>query len=284
MFVFYWGTRRTEKKQGLVAEFCPLCRDISAFRILRVGLASHVYAIPFGQGRLAGHVIECTACGLRLTADPLKYALFAVESKVAPIPLGELERLTYPTVRQVYAPRLALETQIRRTASVLTPEQRAQLLLEPFRLLNPRVEARYSTSLKFDRYSSLGCVGTLLFTFLLLSVAGTLLEPRATYLIVASLVFFGLGVAYTLGQLACAAGRFLHTEVVRALARSLDPLEPTPDELQGCLAKCKAASMKIGQKLKLPVLWAELERHAAGLVVADTAATRQPSDLRLGDY
>ncbi len=233
---------------------------------------------------MAGHEIECVQCGLRLTTDPLKYAMFAAESKVAPIPLDELERLTYPRLREVHAPRLALEAQIRRTASVLTPEQRAQLLLEPFRLLNPRVEARYATGLKLDRYSGLGCAGTLLFTFLALSVAGTLFEPRQTQMIVASLSFFALGVAYTLTQMGLGAGRFLRAEIVRVLARSLDPLEPTEDELQGCLAKCKTVGMKIGQKLRLPVLWAELERRAAGLAMPEDAAMSKQSDRQLGNY
>ena len=42
MFIV-WGTKRTERKQGLVADFCPICREVRAFQLIRVGLASLVH-------------------------------------------------------------------------------------------------------------------------------------------------------------------------------------------------------------------------------------------------
>ncbi len=265
MFIF-WGTKRTEKKQGLVAEFCPIDHGIRAFRLLRMGLASHIYYLSFGQGKLVGHVIECTDCGLRLATDPLKYALFAAESKEAPIGLSELERLTFPRVREVYAARLAQEAQIQRTAHVLNPDERLQRMLEPFRLLNPGVETRYATSSTLDKQSGLGCAGTLLLTLAALAIAFTQFEPRRDQIAGFAVLLGALGTLYTLIQMGLGPGRFVRTQVMPTLARALDPLEPTQTELQACLDKCRTAGMKIGKKVKLAPLWAELEHRTARLV------------------
>ena len=266
--LIFWGTKRTTRKQGLVADFCPLCREVRAFRLLRLGLASHIYFISFGQGKLTGHVIECTDCGLRLNTDPLKYAMFAAESKEAPIGLDELERLTFPTLRERYAPRLALEAQVQRTASLLGAEQRRTFLLEPLTLLSPGVEARYASSSTLDKPSGLGCFGTLLAGLALLILAFCVPETWKDGLALTAVVALALGTVYTLVQMALAPGRYLRTRTVPLLARALDPLEPTQQELQDCLARCATAGMKIGKKVKLPTLWAALEHRAARLVTA----------------
>ena len=61
MFVV-WGTKIKRKKVGRVADFCPMCRGLSVFELRRVGEASHVYYISFGQGTLLGYDITCETC------------------------------------------------------------------------------------------------------------------------------------------------------------------------------------------------------------------------------
>lgn len=72
MFIF-WGTRKTIRKAGYVADFCPICRDVKMFQLIRVGMASHVYGLSFGKGKLAGHDRKCVDSGMELQADPAKY-------------------------------------------------------------------------------------------------------------------------------------------------------------------------------------------------------------------
>src|SRR5258706_9118781 len=42
MFII-WGKKRVTKSLGYVADFCPLCRDVRTFELVRVGLAGHIY-------------------------------------------------------------------------------------------------------------------------------------------------------------------------------------------------------------------------------------------------
>jgi hypothetical protein len=261
MFIV-WGTKRVEKKQGLVADFCPICRDVRSFELRRVGLAQHVYYISFGEGKLAGHIIQCTECGVRLTTNAMRYA--SVEKPRLTTDTETLLHKTFPNLRDVYAQRLAIEAQCRRSPATLTQEQRASLLIEPFQLLNPQVEAR-TRDTRFDRQSSFGCLGTMIFGLVLLAIAVALREPFQEKVLLTAGILFGLGTIYTLVQLGLGPGRFVRTQIVPALARSLDPIEPTQDELQNCLQKCRTAGMKIGKKLRLPHLWTELQRRAANI-------------------
>src|SRR5258706_11462307 len=99
MFIV-WGTKRTERKQGLVADFCPICRDLRAFQLIRIGLASHVYYVAFGEGKLAGFLIQCQECRVSLKADPTTYA---TTEKRRVTDLEVLIQETFPKLRAVLA-------------------------------------------------------------------------------------------------------------------------------------------------------------------------------------
>ena len=142
MFII-WGKKRIERKQGMVADFCPICREVRAFTLIRVGLAGHIYYVSFGQGKLAGFIICCDTCGVVLRAEPTR---FATAEKDPRIELETLIRQTFPRLRETYADRLALEQRIKRTRSALTAEQYKEFLMEPFALLNPVVEQRFAKS------------------------------------------------------------------------------------------------------------------------------------------
>src|SRR2546423_702000 len=158
MFIV-WGTKRIERKKGTVADLCPTCREIRSFQLVRVGLASHVYYLSFGEGKLAGYIIRCDACGVMLNVDPTRYASTAKDSHSG---VEVLVRDTFPNFREVCAERLELEERIKRTPGSFSPEERNSLLMEPFTLLNPMVEQRFANSTEMDRKSGLGCIGTLL--------------------------------------------------------------------------------------------------------------------------
>ena len=100
--------------------FCPICREVRAFQLIRVGLASHVYYVSFGEGKLAGHVIRCHECGVRLKADHARYAT----TEKNPGHLEVLVRNTFPKLREVCAARLEMETRIRQTPFSLSADER----------------------------------------------------------------------------------------------------------------------------------------------------------------
>lgn len=260
MFIV-WGTKRTIRKHGYVADFCPLCREVRAFELLRIGLASHIYYISFGQGRLAGHLLRCRECRYEIAGDPRDYA--SIGDREAEKDVEQLLALTHPQLRQNLANRLATEARLRSSPASLTPEMREALLLESFQLVNPEVEMRYKQETQLDKPAGLGCFGTIILSPLLFYGASLLPMPTQEQALLGAAIFCGLGIVYTFVQIGLAPRRWLRARIVPLLARALEPLRPTREELQFCLERCEIAGLKIGRKLKLPALWAELERRGA---------------------
>ncbi len=94
-----------------------------------------------------------------LSTDPTRYARPQKDSGNG---LEGLIRDTFPNVYEVYAARLELEKQVRRSRSALSGEEYKRFLMEPFALLNPQVEERFAKSTEMDKQSSFGCLGTIL--------------------------------------------------------------------------------------------------------------------------
>ena len=260
MFIV-WGKKRVERKQGMVADFCPICREVRAFTLIRVGLAGHIYYVSFGQGKLAGHIIRCDTCGVALRADPTR---FATAEKDPRIDLETLIRQTFPRLRETYAERLALEQRIKRTRSALTAEQHKEFLMEPFALLNPVVEQRFAKSTQMDKQSGIGCLGTML-------VGGGLFFGSMAFhgttqdrILICAAILFGIGTIYTFVQLHFGPKRFFRAHVLPSLVKSLKPLEPTREDLAACLERCQTLGLKIGKVAKLDEVWQPLERQMAG--------------------
>jgi hypothetical protein len=193
MFIV-WGTKRVERKQGFVADFCPVCRTIRPFQLTRVNMVGHVYYISFGQGDLDGYFIECADCGLQLNVDPAQYA--GTEQRRVTDTEALVNR-TFPKLRAVHAERLQLEEQLRKSPTTLSPEQRAELLMEPFGLLNPIVEAHCGEDTHFDKQSGLGCAGTLVLATALFLRATTGTGPTQEVLLWIAGIVFVIGSIYT---------------------------------------------------------------------------------------
>jgi hypothetical protein len=259
--IFVWGTKRVERTQGLVADFCPICREFRAFQLIRVGLASHVYYVAFGEGKLAGFIIRCCECGVDLSVQPTRYV--SVE-KNPHAELTTLIRVTFPKLHETYEARLELESQIKRTRSTLSGDQYQQFLMEPFTLLNPQVEARFARSSEMDKPASLGCLGTVLLVGLLFFGSLRFRGPTQDKILLATLIIGILGIVYTFVQMHLAPARFFRARILPPLIKSLQPLEPTRDELSGCIERCKTLGLKIGKIAKMEEIWPRLERRILG--------------------
>lgn len=195
MFII-WGTKQKERRIGFVADFCPICRSIQPFELLRVGLARHVYYITFGSGKLVGHLGRCQSCRCAKSVNATRFTQPAKDT-------GFLDRLieqTFPTIRAFYAERLALEEQILRSPSSLSEEQRATLLLEPFQYLADEVEKYCTSDTRFDKQSALGCLGTIAAVVFLFIVGCVISEgnPLPDWVAMTMLVIFVIGTIYTL--------------------------------------------------------------------------------------
>lgn len=105
-----WGKKRTVRRVGSVADFCPSCRGVQRFRVSRIGLVSHVYYLSLGAGDLVGHIAECQVCGYIKETEP---TIYREMRRNATEDLAELVRATYPDLPDVYEERLRLEQKLR---------------------------------------------------------------------------------------------------------------------------------------------------------------------------
>jgi hypothetical protein len=256
-----WGQKRVERSRGNVADFCPICREVRAFQLIRVGLASHVYYISFGEGKLAGHIIRCSDCGVALSVDPTRYATTEKDSRVS---LEALARDTFPNLREANAARLELETRIKQSRLALSGDEYRHCLMEPFALLNPQVERRFANSTELDRPAGLGCLGTVLIGAALFFGSMAVRGPMQDKILVAALVAVVIGTIYTFVQMHLGPGRFFRAKILPSLVRALKPLRPTRDDVAECVQHCKTLGLKIGKVAKVDEVWARLERSIAG--------------------
>jgi hypothetical protein len=250
MFIIH-GTKRVEKKLGRVADFCPICRDLRPFDLTSVHMVSHLYFIPLGSGKLAGHFIKCRNCGVQLGAEGGKYAT-AERRRVDD--LEDLIHRTNPGLRAERADRLALEAEIRKGAR-LPAERREALLMEPFVVLNPLVEMRFANSSSFDRQSGIGCLGTVLVAVTLFIASFQFKGPKQDRVLLIAGILSGLGILYTFVQLHLGPSRYSHRVVGKSLLRALAPLEPSKEEIAMCLDRSRMLGFKIGKVLKSAKVW-----------------------------
>lgn len=249
---FVWGKKHVTRKMGFVADFCPLCRKVSSFQLDRVGLAGHVYYVSFGKGELVGYTRKCMHCKTILNGNP---DLYREVSKKLLAP-GELQRLTFPNLHTQYAERLTLEQTIIHSPASLPGDTRRALLKEPFILLNPIVEKRFSST-QIDMQTGL----TLLAVFVLvpfLSSLATKFAPTHVDEILLGLLLVGVGAVAAQGFLQ--TGRYFDKKIFPVLAPALKPLRPTTEEIASVIAELKKAELKFGKKLKQSDILEHLKR------------------------
>ncbi len=137
-----WGTKLVYRKLGYVADFCQICISARPFVLERIGAAKHIVNISVGQGALVDHQRLCLHCGTAFRADPQQYAAVAKHlDTIEPLMLE-----TFPSLALSHAARLALEQQVLTDPGAIAPATRAQLLLEPFTLLSPRVVKQFDSA------------------------------------------------------------------------------------------------------------------------------------------
>jgi hypothetical protein len=251
MFIV-WGKKVVYRKLGHVADFCPICREVRAFEVRRVGVAGHVYYISFGDGELAGHDRTCRSCGIILKADLGSYA------SLSPTDAGPLEALigqTFPNLREAAGDRLAIEEQVQQSPDSFSPDERRALLREPFLLLSPKVDQRFA-AVHIDKE-----IGLALAAVLGLCILGPLLaaQLRSGAGFDAFLIALALGAVLVVWMGVGAGRRYLARQVIPALATALRPLRPQEQELQQVLGELKSHKLKIGRKLRLADLQAQLK-------------------------
>lgn len=255
-----WGKKRVEKRLGHAADFCPICREITPFQIVRVGVSSHVYFIPLGEGNVLGHIGECSRCKTKIPVNPTKYKAFFFA------PGTDIEKLiaeSYPNLRLDHAERFEIEKKIKEH-HIFSPAEREVLLMEPFRYLDGRVAERYANT-SFDKESGLGCLLTVLLSFIFGCLFAGILPSGSVQEIsfISGGLIFCVGLVYTVVQLMIAPGRFVKREIVPILAKALLPLNPKQNEVTQCVNQLKAARSRLGKKITDQLLWEQIQKERA---------------------
>ena len=131
IFLLLWGERPVETPVGFAADFCGVCRKITIFCVNSVRKMPHFWFIPVGKGRSLGHSQTCQSCRSPADCEPTRFSQLNREYD------ADLERLitvTFPTIREFYAERLALEACIAADPDTLEPGVRHKLMMEPFHM------------------------------------------------------------------------------------------------------------------------------------------------------
>lgn len=243
MFIV-WGRKIKRRMLGYVADFCPMCREERAFKLHRVGSASHIYYISFGEGRLVGYERTCCECGTSFSANAASYASTAK----AIAPLEELKRTTFPNLDAAVRERLKLEERVK--SQSLSQSERDAQIKAPFLFLSPKVESRFAST-HIDIGVGLALVGAMGLLILAPTVGKLILPDAPGEIFAISLV---LGMALVVWQVIASKSRFIGREILPVLAKSLAPLKPTEQEIERVLGELKQLKKKIAATLRATVV------------------------------
>lgn len=241
MFIV-WGKSIKRRKQGFVADYCAVCRDLRTFQVDRIGSASHVYYISFGQGELVGYERVCGVCSTPVEADPHRYPDMAKTSRPATDLLSE----TFPNYYSVYREVIERDKKLRDTPSLLTPEERRTRMREPFMLVAPIAQQKLART-QVDWRVLLAILSFVPIFSVAGAIAGLLKRPDhepSESLIIAGLITW---LAYIVYEVAMSSRRYLLKHAVPPLAASLLPFKPTVTEVAAIVDEFKRAKLKLGK-------------------------------------
>ena len=264
MFIV-WGRRVSRRRIGYVADFCPMCRGPQAFLMHSFSTHRHLYFVPVGDTS-SGFERACQGCKLTFSGTPK----FWKASKDKPRNVQDILQTSFPSFDEVFAERLRIEEAVRKDPTKLPQNVRAGLLRQPFSVISPLVQARFSTT-RVDLHSVLALV---------LAVAGAIVmswiaeQMHSDYEGTIFLVAGGLGLAYFLWSLAREPKRYLKGFITQHLARTLSPLQPTEAEIADVLADFKRSKHRLGKHLSA----SHLMRRSQG---AHNVRFRPEADIRL---
>jgi hypothetical protein len=240
--IFIWGKSIKRQKLGFVADFCPVCRDLRTFKVERIGSASHVYYISFGQGDLVGFERTCQACSTPVEAVPSTYLDFSKNAR----PASELISETFPNYYTANRELIERERKVRDTPSQLTPAERKARMREPFLVIAPLAQQKLA-AIRVDWRVLLAIFSFVPIFWLLGLISGWVnpnqADPSMNWLI-GALAVWGCLVFW---EMFSASRRYLLKNAAPQLAASLAPLKPTESEINRILQELKQHKLKLGR-------------------------------------
>ena len=252
-----WGTKRVERKLGRVADHCPMCREVRAFALRKISMVGHIYYVGLGRGETVGHFGVGESSGFEMGIDPTEYDSIAKPRSREGV--RELVQQTFPNIQSAYAERFELEKRLEESPAALEPELRQELIREVLQNASPAFEERYAGSTQLDWRAGLSLLIAVFGPMAILILAGDAEASGAAFRY-AALAVLGGGLV-SMGYFAATTNRrWLRQHMLPMLTQAYRQLRPSQEELDGLIAKVRAADLKIGKKLKAKHLCESLER------------------------
>jgi hypothetical protein len=252
------GRKKVEKPLGYAAEFCPICRAPRIFKIFRVGMSTHIYYIPVGEGELTGYAGKCQQCSTKIPIDASKFVQFEKET---PDKIDTLIQTTYPEFYTDYKARLELESRPERREPVIISDQE-KLLMEPFDILSMDVEERFAYT-PVDREIAIAIAATSLIFMLLCCGSAAFIEDDFVRDVINLVLGFVViaGVVTTFVQIIRAPKRYIRRMIVPRLSQSLRPLNPARSEITDCIERIKSKGLRLGKYIDEEHLWEAIQQR-----------------------
>jgi hypothetical protein len=259
MFYICWGTKSYLRLEGIAADFCPMCRRPAAVEVSQILTQNHIYHIGIGKGQLVGRQCRCLTCSSDwpLQAGTIQTSVIPAGPNI-PLSLETLISETFPRFSLVHGERLAQEAVLAQDPFALDEQTRANLIAEPFFLLDNDVRHGVDTINTWQRNLSTFTFVSAILCALSALIAFAIAEPLWGW----SWVVLTVGLAWSTRRLLSASSaRFMRESIYPRIASCLAPLCPTSEEMAGVLGQIrgqsKCASSTVLKDL-LPLLYAPL--------------------------
>ncbi len=280
MFIF-WGTRHRERPIGYVADFCPICRGLRAFRLVAISRVGHVYGLALGQGQVVAHHKICNDCGIRLEANHVE---FAGTAPSVPTSLDQLIAETYPNIYEAYQSRLMVEERVKRDPATFCSRDRMTLIREPFDLVAPLLESGSFGGMGIDFRSGVAAffaVGVPLLMSILVAKIPFFSRLHDCVAVLALLSAIA-GVVAVIYVRVTASRRYVQSRILPLLCRALKPLQPSADEIDSALGGLDPSCRKLLKNLKVQSIMDALAhyRESPSTVFAGSTEAVFPSPPR----
>jgi len=168
---------------------------------------------------------------------------------------------TNPNILDTFRKRFELEETIKRKAR-LEEDEREFFLTEPFEIIGPMLEQRFGESTKFDKKSGRSCAITLAIPFVFLCISMFFFNQLVVDVLkILAAVFVIIGIIITVIFIFSTRKRYLSNIIYPALARSLNPLNPSHDELKTILDRYKNLGLYIGKKVDAHQILDEIQNQ-----------------------
>jgi hypothetical protein len=230
-----WGKYEHVRSLGEIEDFCPICRSMQPFRVGELCNKWHVYFVPVLTKGAGAFVNTCASCQAEFygNSNPIDGVMDSGLGELRPRSAGSLERQDLENAVQ----------------AGLLPEAREHLLREPFFALAGAVEIIKKKGSK-DTKTTLAAIAMIAAFCVFLAVSIIMLtNPGLVPVWLGSAVIMACIAVGALAAFVVGRGwrRAVDRRIVPLLVRSLQPLEPSLEELQHVLDDVRQRKLAIGR-------------------------------------